>query len=327
LREIKFWQAFRETLFEEMRRDPTIVYFGEDAGPNVGGPFALSKGLYEEFGPNRVFETPDSEGAYVGVAIGLAATGYRPIVDIMAIDFTAVAMDQIVNTAAKIRYMSGGQIKRLPLVIHTLSGAGNRGGAQHSQSLEAWFVNIPGLKMVAPSNPYDLKGIMKSAIRDDNPVIVMKHKAMLGMKGEVPEDDYSIPLGCAVVKREGKDVTVVAVSNMVNVSLKAASTLQKEGIDVEVIDPLTLSPLDEETIIASVKKTGRLVTVHEAWKPCGMGAEIASVVFEKCFDFLQAPLERVTASFNPMPYNPGMEDYSLPDAGRIAQAVRRVMET
>jgi pyruvate/2-oxoglutarate/acetoin dehydrogenase E1 component len=328
MREIKYWGAFQEAVGEEMRRDPTVLYLGEDAGGKVGGPFALAKGLQFEFGANRVYDTPDSEGAYVGVAIGLAATGYRPIVDISFMDFSLVAIDQIVNVASKVRYMSGGDIERLPMVIHTMAGAGRRAGSQHSQSLEAWFVHIPGLKVVAPSNPYDLKGIMKSAIRDDNPVIVMKHKSILSMKGEVPEEEYTILLGKALVKRAGENVTIVAVSHMVNISLQAASRLQEEdGISVEVIDPLTLSPLDKETIIHSVKKTGRLVTVHEAWKPCGMGAEIGAIVLEECFDFLEAPLVRVTSTFNPIPYSPKMEDFTIPSVSKVMEGVRKVMKS
>ncbi|MDO8738834.1 alpha-ketoacid dehydrogenase subunit beta [Candidatus Deferrimicrobium sp.] len=327
MREIKYWRAFQEGLSEEMRRDPTILYFGEDAGGKVGGPFALAKGLQDEFGGKRVYETPDSEAGYVGLAIGLAATGYRPVVDISFMDFTLMAIDQIVNMAAKIRYMSGGVPKALPLVIHTMAGGGRRAGAQHSQSLEAWFAHIPGLKVIAPSNPYDLKGALKSALRDDNPVLVMKHKAILGMKGEVPEGEYTVPLGKAFVKKEGTDATIVAVSHMVNVSLHAAAKLEEEGISVEVVDPLSLSPLDRETIVASVRKTGRLVTVHEAWKPCGMGAEIGAVVFEECFDFLQAPLVRIASSFNPFPYSPGMEDFTIPGVSRVVEGVRKVLES
>lgn len=326
MREIKFWRAFQEAVSEEMRSDPAVLYFGEDAGGKVGGPFALAKGLQDEFGTGRVYDTPDSEAAFVGLAVGLAASGFRPIVDISFMDFTLVAMDQIVNMAAKLVYMSGGQVKRIPLVIHTMAGAGRRAGAQHSQSLEAWFAQVPGLKIAAPSNPYDLKGIMKSAIRDDNPVIVMKHKAMLGMKGDVPEGDYTVPLGKASVKREGADVTIAAVSQMVNVALQAAGLLAGEGIEAEVVDPVTISPLDTETIVDSVRKTGRLVTLHESYKPCGIGAEIGAVVFEECFDFLQAPLVRVASSFNPFPYSPGMEDFTVPDVSRVVEAVRKVLK-
>jgi acetoin:2,6-dichlorophenolindophenol oxidoreductase subunit beta len=326
MKEVKFWRAFQEAMNEEMRRDPSVLYLGEDAGGKVGGPFALAKGLQLEFGDNRVFDTPDSEGAFVGLALGLAANGYRPIVDISFMDFMLVAMDQIVNMAAKLCYMTGGNIDKLPVVIHTMAGAGRRAGSQHSQSLESWFVHIPGLKVVVPSNPYEVKGIMKSAIRDENPVIVMKNKFILTMKMEIPDEEYVIPLGKTFVMREGKDVTLVAVSHMVNLSLHAASKLQEEdGISVEVINPLTLSPLEKEPIIESVKKTGKLITVHEAWKPCGIGAEIGSMVFEDCFDFLEAPLVRITGTFNPAPYSPGMEDFSMPNVTKIMEGVRKVI--
>jgi pyruvate dehydrogenase E1 component beta subunit len=329
VREIKFWKAFQEALEEEMERDPTVLYMGEDAGGKVGGPFALAKGLQFKFGDQRVYDTPDSEGAFIGLALGLAATGFRPVVDISFMDFMLVAMDQIINMAAKLRYMAGAHnIEKLPLVIHTMAGAGRRAGSQHSACFESWFVSVPGLKVVAPSNPYDVKGIMKTAIRDHNPVIVMKHKFILGLKGQIPEEEYTIPLGKAFVKREGRDVTLVAISHAVNLSLEAAARLEQEdGISVEVIDPLTLSPLDKETIITSVQKTGRLVTVHEAWLPCGMGAEIAAVVMEQCFDFVEAPLVRVGATFNPIPYSPGMEDFSIPSVPKIMEAVRQVMRT
>ncbi len=328
MKDIKFWKAFQEAMEEEMGKDETVLYMGEDAGGKVGGPFALSKGLQFKFGEDRVFDTPDSEGAYVGLAVGLAISGFRPVVDISFMDFMLVAMDQIINSAGKIRYMSGGHnVDKVPMVIHTMAGAGRRAGSQHSASFESWFMSVPGLKVVAPSNPYDVKGIMKSAIQDDNPVIVMKHKFILGLKGQIPEEEYVIPLGKAFVKREGTDVTVVAVSHMVNLTLQAAEKLQEEdGISVEVIDPITLSPLDRETICKSIQKTGRLVTVHEAWLPCGVGAEIGAIAMEECFDSLEAPLIRVGASFNPMPYSPHMEDASIPNVPRIMAAIRKVME-
>lgn len=329
MKEIKFWQAFQGALEEEMAKDATVLYLGEDAGGKVGGPFALAKGLQFKFGENRVFDTPDSEGAYVGLALGLAASGFRPVVDISFMDFMLVAMDQIINMCAKLRYMAGAaNADKLPMVIHTMAGGGRRAGAQHSAHFENWFVNVPGLKVVAPSNPYDVKGIVKSAIRDDNPVIVVKHKFILSMKGMVPEEEFVVPLGKSFVKREGTDVTVVAISHAVNLALQAADKLQKEdGISVEVIDPLTLSPLDKEPILESVKKTGRLVTVHEAWIPCGMGAEIGAIVYEECFDYLQAPLVRVGSTFNPKPYSPGMEDFSLPNVPKIMDAVRRALKS
>jgi len=327
VKDIKFWKAFQEALEEEMEKNSSVIYLGEDAGGKVGGPFALAKGLQFKFGEDRVFDTPDSESAYVGLALGLAATGFRPVVDISFMDFMLVAMDQIINTAAKIRYMAGPHnIAKLPIVIHTMAGAGKRAGAQHSASFDSWFANVPGLKMVAPSNPYDLKGILKSAILDDNPVIVMKHKFILGMTGQVPEEEYTIPIGKAFIKREGTDVTLVAISHMVNLALKAADQLEKEdGISVEVIDPLTLSPLDKETICNSIKKTGRLVTVHENWIPCGMGAEFGAIAYEDCFDFLEAPLVRLGATFNPIPYSPGMEDFSIPNVQSIMDGVRKAM--
>lgn len=329
MKEIKFGRAFQEAMVEEMDRDPTVLYLGEDVGGKVGGPFGLAKGLQAKFGENRVFETPDSESAFLGIAIGLAASGFRPVVDISLMDFLPVAMDQIVNMAAKIRYTAGeSNIEKLPMVIHTLAGAGLRGGTQHSSSLEAWLVNIPGLKVAAPSNPYDVKGIMKSAVRDDNPVIVMKHKLILGMKGQIPEEEYLVPLGKAFVRREGTDVTVVAISHMVNIALQAAELLQAEdGISAEVIDPVTLSPLDKETIIESVSKTGRIVTVQESWLPCGMGAEIGAIVLEECFDFLESPLVRVGATFNPVAYSPVLEDFTIPNVAKVVGAVRKIMNS
>lgn len=327
MKEIKFWKAFQEAMEEEMEHDPSILYFGQDAGGKVGGPFALAKGLQFKFGDDRVFDTPDSEEACVGLVLGLSATGYRPVLDISFMDFMLVAMDQIINMGAKLRYMAGPEnIEKLPIVIHTMAGAGRRAGSQHSASFDSWFVNVPGLKMVAPSNPYDLKGIMKSALRDDNPVIVMKHKFILSMKADVPEEEYVIPLGKAQIKREGSDVTLVAISHMVNKALQAADQLHREdGLQVEVIDPLTLSPLDKETICGSIEKTGRLVTVHENWVPCGMGAELAAIAYENCFDFLETPVVRIGATFNPMPYSPGMEDFSIPDVQNIIDGVRRAM--
>ncbi len=327
MKDIKFWKAFQEALEEEMEKDPGVIYFGQDAGGKVGGPFALAKGLQFKYGADRVYDTPDSEEACVGLVLGLAATGFRPVLDISFMDFMLVAMDQIFNMAAKVRYMAGPHnIEKLPIVIHTMAGAGRRAGSQHSASFDSWIVNVPGLKMVAPSNPYDLKGIMKSAIRDDNPVIVMKHKFILSMGGQVPEEEYTIPLGKAFIKREGKDVTLVAISHMVNLALKAADQLEKEdGISVEVIDPLTLSPLDKETICKSIQKTGRLVTVHENWIPCGMGAEFAAIAYEECFDYLETPVVRLGATFNPMPYSPGMEDFSIPNVDKIKEGVRKSM--
>lgn len=326
MREVKYWKAFNEAISEEMRRDKNIIYLAEDARGNVGGPFAMAKGLEFEFGSDRVFDTPDSEAGFIGVAVGAALTGLRPVVDISFSDFMLVAMDQIVNQMAKIRYMTGENYTEMPITIHTMAGGGMRAGTQHSQSLESWYVNVPGLKLVAPSNGYDLKGIMKSAIRDNNPVIIWLHKAMLRTKVNLPDEEYLIPLGKAEVKREGSDVTVVGISNMVNVALSVAQKMEGEGISVEVVDPISLSPLDKETIFESVKKTGRLVTVHEAPKPCAMGAEIAALVFEECFDYLEAPVKRVTGEFTPVPYTSPLEDAFLPNAEKLAAAIKAVMK-
>ena len=326
MREVKYWKAFNEALTEEMRRDQSVIYLAEDARGAVGGPFAMAKGLEDEFGSERVFDTPDSEPGFIGVAIGAALTGMRPVVDISFSDFLLVAMDQIVNQMAKIRYMTGENFTKLPLVIHTVAGAGMRAGSQHSQSLEAWFASVPGLKVVMPSNAHDLKGIMKSAIRDDDPVIVILHKAMLRTKSMLPEEELLLPIGKGQVKREGSDVTVVGVSNMVNLALQVAEKLGKEGVSVEVVDPISLSPLDKELIISSVQKTGRLVTVHEAPKPYGVGAEIAAQVAESCFDYLEAPVKRVAGAFTPIPYAPNLEDAYLPNAQSLEAAIREVLE-
>jgi len=326
MREVKYWKAFNEAISEEMRRDPSIIYLAEDARGAVGGPFGMARGLEDEFGSDRVFDTPDTEAGFVGMAIGAALTGLRPIVDISFSDFLMVAMDQIVNQMAKIRYMTGENYRTLPIVIHTMSGGGMRAGSQHSQSLEAWFASVPGLKLVAPSNGHDLKGVMKTAIRDDDPVIVWLHKAMLRTKSMVPDGEFLLPLGKGEVKRQGTDVTVVAISNAVNVALRVAEALEPEGISVEVVDPIWLSPLDRDLIVQSVSKTGRLVTVHEAPTPFGVGAEIAALAAEHCLDYLEAPVKRVGGAFTPIPYSPVLEDLCLPNAKTVEQAIREVMK-
>jgi pyruvate dehydrogenase E1 component beta subunit len=325
MKEVKYWKAFNDAVSEEMRRDPRIIYLAEDARGAVGGPFAMAKGLEDEFGGDRVFDTPDTEAGFIGMAIGAALTGLRPIVDISFSDFLLVAMDQIVNQMAKIRYMTGDNYRTLPIVIHTMSGAGVRAGSQHSQSLEAWFASVPGLKLVAPSNGHDLKGVMKTAIRDDDPVIVWLHKAMLRTKSMVPDGELLLPLGKGEIKRAGTDVTVVAVSNAVNLALQAAAALEPEGISVEVVDPIWLSPLDRDLIVQSVTKTGRLVTAHEAPTPFGVGAEIAAIAAEHCLDYLEAPVKRVGGAFTPTPYTPVLEDLSLPNAKTIENAIREVL--
>lgn len=323
MREISYVRAIGEALREEMHRDPNIFLAGEDIGPS-GGTFGMTRGLHKEFGDARVKDTPISEAAIVGLAVGAAAAGARPVVEIMFDDFITIAMDQIVNQAAKMRYMFGGKL-RLPITIRTMCGAGLNAGPQHSQSLEAWFVHVPGLKVVMPSTPYDVKGLLKAAIRDDNPVIFLENKALHGMRMAVPEEDYVLPLGKAEIKREGRDVTVVAISQMVPKALAAATQLAAEGIEVEVVDPRTLSPLDKDTILASVRKTGRLVVAHEAVAPCGIGAEIAAIVAEEAFSSLRAPVKRVTAPFTPVPYSKPLEAFYLPNAERIAQAVKGVL--
>lgn len=315
-------QALDEALKEEMRRDKTVFLLGEDIGLQ-GGAFGVTRGLLKEFGPERVRNTPISELLIAGAAVGAALGGYRPIAEIMYIDFSTLAMDQIVNQAAKMRYMTGGKVK-VPLVIRTQGGGGRGSAAQHSQSLEAWFVHIPGLKVIMPSTPYDAKGLLKTAIRDDNPVIFIEHKLLYPLKGVVPDSEYSIPLGKAEVKREGKDVTIIATSLMVHKALSAAKNLEKEGIDAEVIDPRSLVPLDKETLVNSVKKTGRAVVVHEACKRCGIGAEIASSIMEKAFDFLDGPVVRVAGANTPIPYNMTLEKLARPDGKNIVNAVKKM---
>lgn len=321
--EARYVRAITEALAEEMSRDERVILLGEDVGA-PGGTFGATRGLYQEFGKNRVRDTPISETAIVGAAIGAAVNGLRPVAEVMFMDFIATCWDQVVNQMAKMRYMFGGQV-RLPLVIRTHVGAGLNAGPQHSGSLEAWAVHVPGLKVVMPSTPADAKGLLKSAIRDDNPVIFIENKTLYAMKGEVPAGEHLVSIGRADVKGEGRDVTLVALSRMVHESLKAAELLAKEGVSVEVLDPRTLSPLDREAVLASVKKTGRLVIAHEAWGPCGVGAEIAAVVAEEGFPSLRAPIRRVTPPFTPVPFSPPMEKFWLPDAERIARAVREVM--
>lgn len=321
--QISYAQALGEALKEEMRRDKTVFLLGEDIGLQ-GGAFGVTRGLLEEFGPERVRSTPISELLIAGAAVGAALDGYRPIVEIMYIDFSTLAMDQIVNQAAKIRYMTGGKVK-VPLVIRTQGGGGRGSAAQHSQSLEAWFAHIPGLKVVMPSTPYDAKGLLKTAIRDDNPVIFIEHKLLYPLKGVVPDKEYSVPLGKADIKRNGEDITIIATSLMAHEALAAAENLEKEGIDAEVIDPRSLVPLDEETLVNSVKKTGKAVVVHEACKRCGIGAEIASFIMEEAFDFLDAPILRVAGANTPIPYNMTLEKLARPNVKDIVNAVKRMI--
>jgi pyruvate dehydrogenase E1 component beta subunit len=321
MREITVREALRETLREEMQRDKTVFLIGEDIGRDWGGAFGVTKGLAEEFGDARVRDTPISETTIIGVGVGAAITGMHPIAEIMFGDLSALAMDQICNQAAKIRYMFGGQTS-VPLVIRTPFGAGVNVASHHSQSLEAWFMHTPGLYVVTPSTPYDSKGLLKNAIRNNNPVVFIEHKLLYPLKGTVPTEDYTIPFGVADVKREGEDVTIVAALYMVHKALAAAEQLAKEGISVEVIDPRTLSPLDKDTITKSVRKTGRIVIVSEDCKTAGVSAEIAAVVAEEALNYLDAPIKRVVEPDTPIPFSPPMEQFVIPNEKRIVDAVK-----
>jgi pyruvate/2-oxoglutarate/acetoin dehydrogenase E1 component len=312
--------AINNAISLEMEREPNVFLLGIDVGA-PGGVMGLTAGLYEKFGKKRVISTPITESAILGAAAGAAAVGLRPIAELMFCDFIGVAMDQLFNQAAKMRYMFGGKAK-IPMVVRTMCGAGIQAAAQHSQSLEAWFMHIPGIKVVFPSTPYDAKGLLISAIRDDNPVVFMEHKVLYAVEEEIPEDSYTIPLGKADIKREGTDVTIVATGMMVGRALSVAEKLASEGIDIEVVDPRTLSPLDEETILDSVKKTSRLVIVHEEVKFAGSGAEIAALVAEKGFDYLDAPIQRVAAPFSPVPFAAVLEAEFIPSEEKITAAVK-----
>lgn len=331
-REILFMNALGEAMASEMERDPTVLLIGEDVaggsgtagGPDAwGGIMGVSKGLYPKY-PTRVLDTPISESALVGAGVGAALAGMRPIVELMFVDFLGVCFDQIFNQAAKFRYMFGGKAKT-PLVIRTLCGGMAQAAAQHSQMLTPIFTHIPGLKVVCPSNPYDAKGLLIQAIRDDDPVIFMEHKALLATKGDVPAESYTIPFGEANVLREGKDVTIVTYGLMVLMSMGVAAELAKSGVQCEVIDLRTLSPLDEETILESVEKTGRLVVVDEAYPRCSIAADISSIVAEKAFGSLKAPIIKVTAPHCPVPFAKVLEDAFVPSPERIGEAVMRVM--
>jgi pyruvate/2-oxoglutarate/acetoin dehydrogenase E1 component len=322
MRELTYSQALREALIEEMQRDPAVLLLGEDIGV-YGGVFKVTDGLLERFGPERVIETPISEAGFTGVAVGLAMCGKKPMAEIMFMDFAWVAADQIWNQAAKMRQMSGGQVS-VPMVIRTQQGGGRGNAAQHSQNLEAQFTHIPGIKVVLPATPYDAKGLLKSALRDPDPVVFIEHKLLYSTKGEVPEDDYVIPLGSAEIKRRGSDVTVITFSRMVLHTLEAGEVLSKEGIEIEVIDLRTTVPLDMATILTSVQKTHRVVVAHEAHKTCGLGAEIATRIMEHAFDQLDAPIERVAALDVPIPYSQPLEERVLPGAGDIIAAVGRL---
>jgi len=321
--EITYREAVKQALREELQNDERVFLVGEDIG-RFGGTFKTSLGLLDEFGPKRVRNTPISEAAIIGLAVGAAATGLRPIAEIMYCDFATIAMDQLVNQAAKMRYMFGARLS-LPLTVRIPMGGRRSAAAQHSQCLEAWFVHVPGLKVAVPSGPYDAKGLLKSAVRDPNPTLVFENKMLYNTTGEVPEEPYFVPWGQANVVRQGTDVTVLATSDMVSYALKAADTLAAEGVSVEVIDPRTLVPLDVETIVASVKKTNRLVIAHEACVTGGVGAEIAARVGHDAFEYLDAPIERVGAKDSPIPFSPVLEKFILPDDEDVIEAVRRTL--
>jgi len=320
VREITFAEAVREALAEEMRRDPTVFIIGEDVAA-AGTPFKVLSGLVQEFGKERVIDTPISEAGFTGLAVGAAMTGMRPVVDIMFGDFLTLVMDQLANQAAKVHYMSGGKLK-VPMVMRTTMGATRRSAAQHSQSLHVWPSHIPGLKVAIPSTPYDVKGLLKTAIRDDNPVVIIEDKMMFKMKGAVPVEEYTIPFGVADIKRTGSDITIVATSSMVQVALGAAKLLEADGISAEVIDPRTLYPLDKSALIESTKKTGRAIVVDEGYERYGVTAELASVIADGAFYYLDAPVKRMGAMDVPVPFSPVLEDLTVPTEQSVAKMAR-----
>lgn len=317
-----YLEAIRAGLSEEMRRDPSVYVLGEDVA--LGGPFGVTKGLAEEFGANRMVNTPISEGAVMGLAIGAATAGLRPVVEIMFIDFITLAMDQLVNHAAKLHYMSGGQLK-IPLTVRVQCGISGAMGAHHSQSLESWLAHVPGLKVVMPANPADAKGLLKTAIRDDNPVVFIEHRGLYWSKGQVPEGDHAVPIGQSNVLRQGDQITIVALSSMVAAALAVAEDLANEGIAVEVIDPRSIAPLDIETVVNSVKKTGRLIVVHEAVEQGGIGAEIVARTQQEAFYYLDSPIARVAAPFAPIPASPSLEQAFVPTKAKIISAARSIL--
>jgi pyruvate dehydrogenase E1 component beta subunit len=321
--EITFGEAVKRAIAEEMRRDERVVMLGEDVGP-AGGVFKILVGLYDEFGPERIIDTPISEAGFVGIGVGAALTGMRPIVEIMFGDFMALAMDQIVNQAAKLRYMSGGQAT-VPLTIRATMGAGRSSAAQHSQSLHAWASHVPGLKVAVPSTPKDAIGLIKTAVRDDNPVIVFEDKMMYPVKGKVPATVEPIPFGVADVKRPGSDVTLIATSSMVLVALKAAERLSADGVSAEVVDPRTMVPMDREGLVASVKKTGRAVVIDEGCRGFGVTAELAAAVYEGAFDYLDAPVVRLGAMDVPVPFSKPLEDATIPNEEDVVRAVKEML--
>ena len=324
MKQISFSEAINEAMSEEMRRDDSVFLMGEDVGA-FNGVFGVSAGMFAEFGEERVRDTPISEAAIVGGGLGAALVGMRPIVEIMFADFVTVAMDQVVNQVAKARSMSGGKAN-VPLTIRLVNGAPGSAAAQHSQSPEAWFMNVPGLKIVLPTTPYDAKGLLKTAIRGEDPVLFFEHKNLYAVTGDVPEEDYTVPFGQAVVRREGTDATIIAIGGVSAAVAGAAERLAESGISVEVIDPRTLVPLDTETLVASVKKTHRAVIVHEAHRRAGPGAEIAAILAEEAIGHLDAPILRVATQNVPFPYNPELEQYILPTVEDVVAAVESVVK-
>ncbi len=322
MRTLSFAQAINEALAEELRRDPTVFVLGEDVA-EAGTPFKVLAGLVDEFGPERVLDSPISEAGITGLGVGAAMTGMRPVVDIMFGDFLTLVMDQLANQAAKTHYMSGGKLK-VPLTLRTTMGATRRSAAQHSQSLHAWVAHVPGLKVVLPSTPADAKGLLKTAIRDDNPVVFIEDKMDYAVKGEVAEGEYTIPFGVADVKREGDDVTIVATSSMIRVALAAAEQLEADGISAEVVDPRTLVPLDRDALVSSAQKTGRAIVVDEGHRSYGAGAELAAVIAEGAFWSLDAPVRRLAALDVPVPFSPPLEDVTVPTPDLVVRTAREL---
>ncbi len=323
MRNLRYREALREAMIEEMERDDRVFLMGEEVG-HYQGAYKVSEGMLEKFGEKRVIDTPIAEGGFAGIGVGAAMVGLRPIIEFMTWNFSAVAFDQILNNAAKVRQMSGGQFT-CPIVFRGPNGSARQVGSQHSHSMEHFYATVPGLKVVAPAFPADAKGLMKAAIRDDNPVLVMESETLYGVKGDVPDDQDAIPLGKAKIVREGKDVTIVAYSRTTHVALEAAAALEKEGISAEVVDLLSLRPLDEDTLVASVQKTHRCVVVHEGWPYGGVGAEVSDRVQRLAFDDLDAPILRVSTLDVPMPYNAKLEQLCIPQPDRVIGAVKRLM--
>ncbi|MEN6434538.1 MAG: alpha-ketoacid dehydrogenase subunit beta [Anaerolineaceae bacterium] len=324
MREIRYREALTEALHEEMLRDEKIIILGEDVGV-YGGIFKVTNGFLDEFGPARVMDTPIAENAIMGLSAGAAMLGQRPVLEIMYMDFFTLALDQLVNGAAALPFVYGGQVE-MPLVIRTQGGAGSCAGAQHSKSLEAWIAHIPGVRVAMPSTPFDAKGLLKSAIQDKKLTVVIEHKQLYNTRGPVPEEEYTIPFGKADVKRRGTDITVIATSRMVLEALSAAEMLSKDGIDIEVVDPRSLRPLDKKTILESVAHTHRAMVVHEAWRTGGFGAEIAAMISEEGFDYLDGPVTRLAGTDIPIPYSPALEPHVIPNAETIAAQIRKVLK-